>query len=106
MSQKSRHRKAFEEFAEEAQDELGESLKKLILYGSVARGEEDERSDVDIYAVVETNEQKRELEDLAFDFGIDRGLAFSPNVKTVEEFENRKNHHFTRTVLEEGENYA
>lgn len=103
---KSKHREAFEEFAEEAQEELGDSLKKLILYGSVARGEETEESDVDLYAVVETEEQKRKLEDMAFEFGVESNLAFSPNVKTKEEFEQRKSHPFTRTVMEEGESYA
>jgi predicted nucleotidyltransferase len=45
---RSEHRKAFKEFAEETQEELGDSLKKLILYGSVARGEETRSSDIDL----------------------------------------------------------
>lgn len=50
------HREAFEEFAEEAKDEPGDALNKPILYGSVARGEETQNSDIDVFAVVETEE--------------------------------------------------
>ncbi|MFB6209757.1 MAG: hypothetical protein ABEJ56_06515 [Candidatus Nanohaloarchaea archaeon] len=38
-------REAFEEFAEKAEEELGDSLRKLLLFGSVARGDEREDSD-------------------------------------------------------------
>lgn len=58
MSSQNKHRKAFEEFGEEAENQLGDSLKKLVLYGSVARNEQKEESDVDIFAVVENREQK------------------------------------------------
>ncbi|MFB6099817.1 MAG: nucleotidyltransferase domain-containing protein, partial [Candidatus Nanohalobium sp.] len=49
----SKHREAFRDFAERAEEELGGSLEKLVLYGSVARGEEDDESDVDVLVVVE-----------------------------------------------------
>ena len=102
----SKHLEAFEEFAEKVQEEFGESLKKLVLYGSVARGEETEESDVDVFAVVETEEQKQKLEQMAFEFGVDNNLLFPPNVKTVERFNHRRDHPFIRTVLEEGVEYA
>lgn len=102
----SKHREAFEEFAEKAREKFGDSLKKLILYGSVAKQQETEHSDIDIYAVVENKEQKRNLEEMAFNFGIEKELAFSPNVKTEEKFEEKKNHPFTKTVMEEGVEYA
>lgn len=79
----SRHREAFEEFVERAQDELGESLEKLVLYGSVARGEEREDSDVDIFAVAEAEKDKEKLRDLAFETGLGYDVS-SPIVKTEE----------------------
>ncbi|MFO7794444.1 MAG: nucleotidyltransferase domain-containing protein [Candidatus Nanohaloarchaea archaeon] len=102
----SRHREAFEEFAEEAQEELGESLEKLVLYGSVARGEENEESDVDVFAVVDSEEDKKELRDLAFETGLDYEVSFSPIVKTEEEYLNVKDTVYGREVRSTGEAYV
>jgi predicted nucleotidyltransferase len=107
MNEESKHRKAFEEFAEEAQDELGESLKKLILYGSVARGDEKDGSDVDVFAVVESKEELEKLEDIAFDIGVmNYGVFISVQGQEEENFRQRKNHPFIKTVLGEGEAYV
>ena len=102
----SRHREAFEEFAERAQEELGESLEKLVLYGSVARGEETESSDVDVFAVVGSEEDKKELRDLAFETGLDYEVSFSPIVKTEEEYLNVKDTVYGREVRSTGEAYV
>ncbi|MFB6159427.1 MAG: nucleotidyltransferase domain-containing protein [Candidatus Nanohalobium sp.] len=99
----SQHREAFEEFAEKAQEELGDSLKKLVLYGSVAKGQESEESDVDVFAVVESQEQKERLEDLAFDVSVEHGVFIVPVIKTVEEFEESKDSLFSREVMETGD---
>lgn len=103
MNEDSNHRRAFEEFAEEAQDELGESLKKLILYGSVARGEETETSDVDVFAVVETGEQKKRLQKMGARIGVEHGLMMSTIVKTKEEYKEIENTSYGREVRETGE---
>jgi len=101
----SRHREAFEEFAERAQKEFGESLEKLVLYGSLARGEEKESSDVDVFAVVEEG-YKKELRDLAFETGLDYEVSFSPIVKTEEEYLNVKDTIYGREVRSTGEAYV
>lgn len=102
----SKHREAFEEFAEKAEKELGDSLKKLVLYGSVARGEETSESDVDVFAVVETGEDKKVLEELAFDSSVEYGVFMVPIVKTVDEFERKKDTLFVREVEDTGELYV
>lgn len=76
--QKSKHQKAFEEFVERAEEELGDSLERLILYGSVARGERGEESDVDVFAVVRERKEKKQLQDLAFEVGLKHGVSFPP----------------------------
>jgi predicted nucleotidyltransferase len=79
----------------------------LILFGSTARGEtRGVDSDVDVFAVVETEAQEEELSDLAHEVGFDRGLMISLQTQTVSRFETRRNHPFVQTVLEEGEAYV
>ncbi|QGA81067.1 nucleotidyltransferase domain-containing protein [Candidatus Nanohalobium constans] len=100
------HRKAFEQFAEQAQKELGDSLDKLFLYGSVACDQQTEQSDVDILAVVEVTDQKEKLRDIAFEIGIQYGISFSPIVKTEKEYEEMKNTVYGREVRSTGELYV
>jgi len=50
--EKDPHRRAADRFAERLQTELGERLISVVLYGSVARSEHREDSDVDMLVVV------------------------------------------------------
>jgi predicted nucleotidyltransferase len=81
-------------------------LRKLVLYGSVARGEETEESDVDVFAVVETEEQKNTLEEIAFETSVAHEVFMVPIVKTVEEFRQKKDSIFVREVEKTGEAYV
>lgn len=102
-AEKSNHRKAFEEIAERAKEMLGDSLKKLILYGSVAAGEEDEESDVDIFAVVSGEGEKEKLKEIAFEIGLDYGVPVTPIVKTEGEYLALKDSIYGREVRRTGE---
>lgn len=100
-------REVLEEFVEEATEQLGDSLKKLVLYGSVARGEESEESDIDVFVVVETEEDLERLEDLAFEIGVMKhGFFISVQGQTESDFMRRKDHPFVENILEEGEVYV
>lgn len=103
----SPHEQAFEAFAQRVRDSLGESIHELILFGSTARGEtRGTDSDVDVFAVVETEAQEEELLVLANEIGLEYGVFISVQTQTVARFEARKNHPFIRTVLEEGQRYV
>lgn len=102
----SRHREAFEAFAEQVQEELGEDLHKLVLYGSVARGEETEASDVDVFVVVETEQQKQYVEEVGAELGVEHGVLLVPIVKTADEYPAVKDTIFGREVAETGEVYV
>lgn len=65
-----------ERFAREAEDRLGDRLLSLTLYGSVARGTEHAGSDVDLLAVVETEDDAEVLWDLAGEF-LKEGIVIS-----------------------------
>ena len=59
-------RKPVREFLEEARERQGENLVAVILFGSVARGEADRASDIDIQVIVEEDllESRRDLQDV------------------------------------------
>lgn len=97
------HREAFQQFAEKAKEELGEDLKKLVLFGSVAKGEETEDSDVDVFAVVENEEQKKWLQRKGAEIGVEHGLMLTAIVRTVDEYEDVKDTPFGRELDRTGE---
>lgn len=100
-------KKIFQDFADRANERLGESLKRIILYGSVARGEDTEGSDIDVFAIVETKEDLEMLRNLAFDFGVlENGVSISVQGKTEEEFDSFSSNSFLRNVERDGVEYA
>lgn len=100
------HERAFEAFAEAVRNAVGEHIHKIILYGSVARGEATNDSDVDVLIVVDDFEAIDHLHDLAFDVGLDHGVVISPHIQTRDRFEARKDSPFLQNVLAEGRLYG
>lgn len=79
--------KAYKECVEEAKRVLGKQLISLILYGSVAKGNPEENSDIDIFAVVSDEDAKEELFDISFEISFKHGVLISMIARTKEEFE-------------------
>jgi len=79
---------------------------KIILYGSYARGEGTEDSDIDILIIAPTTEPmfKRMATARGLIRDLRNGLPFSPVVFTSEEFISKLNQNdpFIKTVMEEG----
>lgn len=70
-------------------------ISAVYLYGSYARGDSTDESDIDIVAIVkgERSELQQELKqiwDAASDISIDYGVVISPTVIPYDEFENYK----------------
>lgn len=79
------------EFTQQVQKVLGKSLKKVILYGSYARGDYREDSDIDIMILTTlTDEEIRQIKttiyDVAFDFQMEYGVDISVIIKNEEHF--------------------
>ena len=79
------------DFSEEVKKILGKSLRKIILYGSYARGDYTENSDIDLMILTTlTDEEIERIEekiyDLAFDFLMDYGVGISVVIKNEEQF--------------------
>lgn len=78
-------------YVEEIKNIYGEYLRKIILYGSYARGEATESSDIDIMILVtlddmEIKEYSDELSSITFDMNLDNDLTIMPIVKNEEHF--------------------
>ena len=86
--------------------EFAKSLKdveKIILFGSVARGEDKGDSDVDIL-IISRNKQKTKDRAIrkAMDILLDTGTYISVKVISPLEFERLKNTHFIAQIEKEG----
>ncbi len=71
---------------------LGNDLSKVILYGSYARGDYHDNSDVDVIALVKISPEEIEkieesVFDLAFDIEMEHGIHISPIIKNEVQFE-------------------
>lgn len=95
-------------FALQIKNVLGNNLSKVIVYGSYARGDYRENSDVDVMILVKlTDEEIKEiassLYDLAYDIELEKGIHISLVIKNEEQFEYWGDTlPFYRNVKEEG----
>jgi predicted nucleotidyltransferase len=73
---------AVDEFIAAARELLGPALQAVILFGSRARGQGHEHSDLDLALIVDTGGRARrhQLYDLAYDIGLAHGVALAPLV--------------------------
>lgn len=81
------------DFAEKVKDILGNNLSKIILYGSYARGEQRDNSDVDFMILTTLTEDELEkiepiLYDLVFEFELNYCIDISVIVN------NEKHYHY------------
>lgn len=84
-------RKEIERFMNEVQQLLGNRLKKVILYGSYARGDYNKQSDVDIMILAdlsfeEIEEYRDRISDIAYDIELETGIIVSPVIKNVDKY--------------------
>ena len=79
-------------FAQTIQLLLGSDLYAIILYGSYARGDYNNNSDVDIMILVDLPETEikkieNDVYDVAFEIEINTGINISPVIKNRAQFE-------------------
>lgn len=78
-------------FSQEVKRVMGDELRKVIVYGSYARGDCNENSDVDVMVLTSLTEEditevEYKLYDIAFDFLMEYGVDISVIVKNEEHF--------------------
>jgi predicted nucleotidyltransferase len=107
MSAKATRRReqAFEAFARRVEDALPGAVHEIILYGSTARGEATETSDVDVLVVLEetaTGDQREVISRLAFEAGLEYDVAISYHIQSRDRFEDRRDAPFLKNVIRDG----
>ncbi|MBQ7564174.1 MAG: nucleotidyltransferase domain-containing protein [Lachnospiraceae bacterium] len=69
----------------------GDHVNRIILYGSYARGDYREDSDVDIMILLDISDidikkYRHQLSDMTFDFNMDNDMDIKPIAKSKEDF--------------------
>lgn len=79
-------------FTQNVKKIMGSHLSKMLVYGSYARGDYKENSDIDV--MILTTFSKKEIEeiqekifDLAFDLELESGLVINPVIENKDHFE-------------------
>ena len=77
-----KRRKILSRFVDEVKKIYDKNLKKVILYGSYARGDFRDYSDIDVLVLLDFDEEtlqnhKKELSDLTYDFGVAHNIEIS-----------------------------
>lgn len=80
-----------EKYAHQVKQILGETLCKVIIYGSYARGDFTENSDIDVMVLTtlkdeESSSTAYQLYDLAFEYQLEYGIGISVIVKNEKQF--------------------
>ena len=80
-----------------------EHIIKIILFGSVARGDDTEESDIDVLIVSPIADKiKPEIHEIAINIILEKDEVISPRVMTEEQFNKTDDYPFLTNVLKEG----
>ena len=100
--------KVLTKFAAQTKNLLGNKLDAVILYGSFARDDDAEGSDVDVLVLVNMPSEKipsirKSMHDIAFDVGWDSGLLLSVIIENTDIYHTFKDASgFFNNVTKEG----
>lgn len=79
------------EFIEKTNKILGNRVKKIILFGSYARGDYKTNSDIDIMILTDLTDEeiveyRNKIWDMAYDIEFDNDVILSPLIKNIDKF--------------------
>lgn len=102
MDIQDKYRFLAREFAQKILERYGERVDTIILFGSTARKEAKEESDIDILVVGEVT--LRELVDVSFPMLLEYGKYISPKDMKKSYFKelNKEGYSFIRNIMDEG----
>ena len=102
MKIQERYQRAVDEFVRIVVEQYKDRVDEIILFGSVARGEAEEGSDIDILVIGDASLE--ELVDISFPILLEHGENISAKDMNKDHFNFlvREGYSFIRNVLEEG----
>ena len=71
--------KTLDLFVEKVKEHQGDNLSKIILFGSVARGEADEYSDIDVLVILKNRNSKERFEISDISVDVERYMKYDDN---------------------------
>src|SRR5580700_4397498 len=87
-------------------EELGDRVQRVVVFGSQARGDATEDSDVDVLVVLDrlTHEERTRAMNLLIELGFERDLVAAPVVLSAAAWEEmvQRERSFPREVMREG----
>ena len=88
MQNQEKYQEAVNEFVSRAREKYEEKIDRIILFGSVARGEANEGSDIDILVIWKGNKLEGwdVLEDIAVDILLEYGQLISIKIIYLHEY--------------------
>jgi predicted nucleotidyltransferase len=100
------YQKAIDEFVRRAIEKYGDMVDGIILFGSVARGEAKEDSDIDILVITEGDSFKmqKQISEIVVEILLEKGVYISVKVLSREEYNFLKEvkSSFYRNISKEG----
>ena len=80
------------QFSQQMRSIFGSHLSKVIIYGSYARGDYQDNSDVDVMILVnlpeeEIKKKENDVYDIAFEIEMNTGIDISPVIKNEAQYE-------------------
>lgn len=108
--EKSEFKELIEILVERLSNNLYPYLSSVLLFGSVARGKYAKKSDIDIFIIVSSNDERKikelmkEAENVSTSVGYEFNRAVSPITVSITEFRNmiRRKEEFVKNLLNEG----
>ena len=81
-----------------------DNIVQTILFGSVARGDDTNESDIDILIIIRSDNRQIEdmIDKMVVDFILEKEEVISPHVMTEDHFNKTKDYSFLKTVMAEG----
>ena len=97
-----KHKEAVEEFVRKLKEKFGSRIESIVVFGSYARGESKEESDIDVLIVGDV--KLDEIIDITYPILLRYGVYISPIVMSRDYFEMLKAEKtgFIENVLKEG----
>lgn len=86
------------------EDISSDNIVQTILFGSVARGDDTNESDIDILIIIRSDNRQVEdmIDKMVVDFILEKEEVISPHVMTEDHFNKTKDYSFLKTVMAEG----